>query len=215
MSFLEKFSLVGAVLGVSMMVASPASAITVHADGAPGSGIEDGTEGDGNVGNGTVYTLNGDLTSYESTSDRLPENGNGTFYFEFVNTHATSNIIASASVGVNPTSPLPLVDNFTLTWLNAAFINIGSYVGLPAPNFFTLDTVIGIGQSFYLVATWDDVDTFGANDDTPFITFSVSSNVTDSRIPEVPLPPSLVLFGSGLLGLGFLSARRRRKGESI
>ncbi|MCP4073553.1 MAG: PEP-CTERM sorting domain-containing protein [Hyphomicrobiales bacterium] len=29
--------------------------------------------------------------------------------------------------------------------------------------------------------------------------------------PGVPVPPALLLFGSGLLGLGFLSARRRKK----
>lgn len=33
--------------------------------------------------------------------------------------------------------------------------------------------------------------------------------------PTVPLPPSMVLFGTGLLGLGFLSARRRRKATSV
>lgn len=33
--------------------------------------------------------------------------------------------------------------------------------------------------------------------------------------PAVPLPPSLVLFGTGLLGVGFLSMRRRRKATSV
>ncbi len=37
------------------------------------------------------------------------------------------------------------------------------------------------------------------------------TSVNCGNPPGVPIPPALLLFGSGLLGLGFLSARRRKK----
>lgn len=71
------------------------------------------------------------------------------------------------------------------------------------------------GLAYLFVQYLGGGDYLGSNAATETLTFVVANGGGGHLTPTVPLPPSMVLFGTGLLGLGFLSARRRRKATSV
>lgn len=79
---------------------------------------------------------------------------------------------------------------------------------------------IAFGQltAAYLFVTFNSVLPHAGNSEqlvTILFESSLSGGEGMPGAPSVPLPPSMVLFGTGLLGLGFLSARRRKKATSV
>lgn len=216
MSLIKKFGIAGAVFGASMAFAGTASAVSVS--GTFSDDFSNDTVADG----GTFNLDNTGLASFTSTSTGLTPGGisplpggPGQFWFEFKNTSAT-NLYFRASVNDTPNG---FIDGFTLTWKNAALQDLESYtVGLPAPFGTTLNITAAVDSIYYLVATWTgatSADNGGGSYTAPELIFKVTTFVSLEAPSEVPIPPSLVLFGSGLLGLGFLSARRRKKVASV
>lgn len=206
MSFLKKISIVGAVLGASMMLASSAGAVSVTSFSGDAFGDTSDVVGSGD--DGSTTSLTGVLSSV-SLSGLLQVGVAGEFMFKFENTYNLGgNLALGASVSEVPTSQ---IEGFTLSWLNSTFDVLDTVNGLPAPDPGELGIITGFGSVVYLLATWDNV-TGGVG---PTLTFNLSQAVTTDIPSSVPLPPSLVLFGSGLLGLGFLSVRRRRKATSV
>lgn len=200
MSFLKNISIAGAVLGASMMLASSASAIVVTGDFKDDGGNFVADYAAVNVAAGQALIADSNFFG-DGPSDQL--------YFEFHNT-SFNDVFIIASINDNPDF---IWDHFVATLYKADGVTeIDTFEDLPAPtsgNIF--GGVIDGLANFILVLEWDGVESTLTNG---HINIIVASSA-DVHFGEVPLPPSLVLFGSGLLGLGFLSARRRRKATSV
>ncbi|MBL4893228.1 MAG: hypothetical protein JKX91_15695 [Rhizobiaceae bacterium] len=188
-----------------MLLASSAGAVSVTSFSGDAFGDTSDVVGSGDDGSTTSLT---GVVSSVSLSGLLQIGVAGEFMFKFENTFLGGNLALGASVSEVPTDQ---IEGFTLTWLNSAFGVLDLVNGLPAPDPGELGIVTSFGSVVYLLATWDNV-TGGVG---PTLTFNLSQAVTTDIPSSVPLPPSLVLFGSGLLGLGFLSVRRRRKATSV
>jgi hypothetical protein len=98
------------------------------------------------------------------------------------------------------------IDN-TLTALDSVF---GTGPNGPATNGFEADTTIVnlVGISF--------IDFFVAAGSNINSDFALAYIVTEpgSIVGVIPLPSSVYLFGTGLLGLGFLARRQRKKNQT-
>lgn len=223
MSFLKKISIAGAVLGASMMLASSAGATIVTVSGALSDVSNNSLVDNTIVGDGQLFpqvSLADNSALVTGLSDAFAPNdgsdgGGGELWFEFVNTSAENLFFkARANDILNG-----FIGGFRLTWMDSAKHALTSTpIGLPSPDGTTLDITAAQGVVYYLVATWDSAFALDDGNDgfsVPIVGFSVSTASSGNAPSTVPLPPSLVLFGSGLLGLGFLSARRRRKATSV
>ena len=139
-----------------------------------------------------------------------------TFHFSFTNsTNGGGTVTGTIILNATDTAATSLtVDTDTLGF------GIGQYVGSPFPNSFTVVS----GQ--ITVANFLD---FGSDNKSPAITccslvlnsefgaglsndsLGVNSGGGDLTFTPVPLPGALPLFATGLVGLGLLGWRRKKK----
>ena len=76
-------------------------------------------------------------------------------------------------------------------------------------TFLTADSLIGFDN---IVFNFNGLDT-SLTTSVLLDDFNHSLSVNFTDVPPVPLPPSLALFGSGLLGFAGLRRWRRRRGQ--
>lgn len=108
---------------------------------------------------------------------------------------------------------ITLVSNITAG--NGGYFQAGDY--LTFTGLSTGDTpmhVVGASSSdsiFQVISyTWDSV-TLLWNSNSSTLGTGVS-HVVDLQLAPVPVPPALMLLGSGIVGMGFLARRKRTKG---
>jgi hypothetical protein len=71
---------------------------------------------------------------------------------------------------------------------------------------FVLGTTIDLGVAGPLLLNFDDGVLYGLR---VVGTFASGGGNYDISLTAVPIPPALLLFGSALIGLGYLARRRR------
>ena len=180
---------VGAKLGLGAAVMAGFVALSTPAQAVTINGF-------GMAPNSTALLSIGDVFAAEVRGDAI--DGAGSFFLGFT---ATSNLV---TVETNTLNPLDgFVDPFiqwntaadgsgtTLASLDGATLNGGGLT--------TLVLNILAGDTRYLIVSWAD------------ITENLSN--WDVRVEAVPLPAGLLLFLSGLAGIGFLGRYKAKRRE--
>lgn len=218
MKLINKVGVVGAVLGAAMMFTGSAHAYAVNSiinPALPGAVVIGDGFSNNSVADDATTNLDGSDQSGLALSDELGYGSDGEFRFAFKNTNlGGQNILVTMAVTESYT---PYVEGFTAVWKNNLNQPLGlPYLGLPVTSSGPISVVVAAGSLFYLVVTWNNVVDGGINGggELPKLLFTLASKETADELTPVPVPPSLALFGTALLGMGFLTARRRRKSTS-
>lgn len=182
---MEKIKLLGgmgAAFFAIMMFIVPANAFVVT-PGLP-NGFDEGTIVE--LESNQIYKSNIDeITGFD-------ENVAGSVVFQFQN-------LVAPDIGTFTTTTVNLSDGFRDLEVYWSDNNLANGTGLASAivgGGTSLSTNFIVGTIRYLTLTWSGIDG-GTN--------------LDIRVAAVPVPPALLLFGTSLLGFGFLSRRRRRK----
>lgn len=91
--------------------------------------------------------------------------------------------------------------------------NLGNTVVAVDAKTFGIDTSFGKllnGVALATLVSGNSID-FGYNNTQFYLSGLEVFGKPGGSIPQIPLPASIYLFGTGLLGIGFLARRRRRK----
>lgn len=109
--------------------------------------------------------------------------------------------IAAATISVGN---LSLWTDLTLSWLTVGDAVLASTVVVaPSIELTTLFTAPNLIQT--LAFSWSDSQ----------LPQNFQSISFDFQVATVPVPPAILLFGSALAGIGFLSRKRRKKQPSL
>lgn len=123
--------------------------------------------------------------------------GGGSYAFEFTSTQALTALETST---LNPTGGFL---GATVQW-NSLADGSGTVFGIltNAQILANVPLVVSFAanETKFLIASWDSIGKDLSN--------------FDLRVEAVPVPPAVLLFGTALVGMGFLSRRRRRKNLS-
>jgi len=154
--------------------------------------------GDHTTGTGNMMIVNGDTQANVDVwaspvpSGSLAVTSGQTYYF---GAYLTS---VYPETGLGPISPATL-----------AFSINGTQIG----SDFTLSANVGTWQLFYVPwvanAAYADISLINRNTAISGNDFALDDISFDTRIPGVPEPGTLILLGSGLLGLAITGARKK------
>lgn len=190
--FLKKISVVASLALATMSFAGSANAMVVIS-----GSLYDAA---GVMGTVNVSALPGYA---QATLDNNGETGNqvgveGNLNYTFFNDGAYGvNLIAKfTSSDTDPLSGGVTFNGFTFDWGPSVLSASALGFDLITAGVLSIDTFLGSMQSITLNVHWD-----GVQDGTTGVL----------NVSAVPVPPALVLFLSGLVGMGFLSRRRRQK----
>jgi hypothetical protein len=189
--------LLGMVLVVTGLLS--VSLVTAHATTYDWS-----LSGDGLTGSGTIT-----LSNTASTTTNDPQGGT---YYSYVAENITGSITGGANMGsitgittgdqannlVTPNAPVDIlyeghvVDNFGL---DIAFTD----------GIYNLAADAGVDSKYVLAAI----------DNTPAASYSPVTFALTPEVSSTPLPAALPLFAGGLVMLGFIAGRKKRKVASL
>jgi hypothetical protein len=157
---------------------------------------------------GSSFTVSGNIPNLSSNTPTLTNvsvaGGSGSFADinnAFLSTADVSSDISLNSSVVGDTFKVPVADvsdgktiTFTVGTVNFGALNSASGLG----------TITDTGFTTITNAYWSETITSGGN-----ISFTF-----DTTAPTVPEPSSLVLFGTGLLGLAFVAFRKAKSSRA-
>lgn len=195
----------GAVALGALVLAGTAPA---YADSAMGTGA--GTQSDpfvvtsGSMTAGTEYTLAFPTAGTQSVR------GNFTYsyFFQLASTAILDGITASASTTYNFGGTVGRVQNVDFTSFNLSGVTGTIPEAGPKPGYIPqVDYTLAAGTTYELIVTGTTLKDARGN----FTTGAFNGNLTVDAVSAVPLPPSVALFGTALLGVGAFGVARRKK----
>ena len=184
--YFQIFKGLGAALFACVMFALPANAVTV----APAADIPGFVVGFDNLSSteldaGLIYKTNIDQSAF-------PTEGAGFVAFEFINAIG-GGLTSLTSNTVNPTGSTSGLEIF---WSNDATGLLASAISAIVGVGVNVSQSFLSGETHFLIVKWAGLSN-GAN--------------IDLNVTAVPIPASVLLLGTSLLGMGILARRRRRK----
>jgi len=126
--------------------------------------------------------------------------GSGSCAIDFTSSEDPLGASAAATISVGN---LAQWSDLTVSWLSGATVLASASVAAPEIVLATVFTVPNLVQT--LVFEWSNVILPTGADVIGF----------DFEVAAVPLPPALLLFGSAMAGIGFLSRKRKKNEPSL
>ena len=146
----------------------------------------------GPIQNGTINIDANDVYTMEIGGDLVDNGGSASFGFT-----ALTDLVSIETNSLNPTNGFL---GAVVTWstgINGTGTVLGSISGAALAAGNELVLALMQGTTYWLTATWTDVNRNGSNFDLRVET------------SPVPVPAALPLLASGLLGMGYLARRRK------
>lgn len=177
------------------LVAGSANAITLN----PANSISDG-----NLSNLTAdsapYSLLAGPYFWGAAFDTADAAGQATF--KFTNTSLTAMAFGASLATVLQGFGGVFGSTVTLGWIGGTTDSTPGGIA----DILSATILLGAGQTGVLFVSYGDPTASGASH--PGIQLQVGGTKGDN-VPNVPVPPALLLLGTGLLGMGALARRRK------